>query len=168
RCPFAPLFLRLLDLPGCVSLGIWLVKTMRRDPIGRIDQDRDHLVRALTQLEQSVDDEPYGARAIAAEMPALAVLDEVVEIGLLATLSLAALFAALAFRLFRFCRIKLGNDLVEQRIIVGKLGCGLGKRVAGDGDEALAVPIAFHGHPVAAWNRLLAMNLGTMTLADDA
>src|SRR5215472_8103135 len=91
-----PLLLRPLDLAAGMLRRIRLVETVRRDSVGRINQDCDDLVRALTLLKQPVDHEPDRARAIAAEMPALAVLDEVVEIGLHATLSLATLFAALA------------------------------------------------------------------------
>src|SRR5215471_18368174 len=159
-----PLLLRPLDLAAGVLRRIRLIETVRRDSVGRVNQDRDDLIRALTLLEQPVDDEPNGARAIAAKMPALTVLDQIIEIALLA---LAALFAALAFRLFRFRRMKLGNDLVEQRIIVGKLGCGLGKGIAGDGDEPRAVTVAFHGHPVDSWGRLLAMHFRAAALADD-
>src|SRR5262249_34141959 len=104
-------------------------------------------------------------------MPALAVLDEVVEIELLGALALAALtfrLSRFAFRLFCFHRIKLGNNLVEQRIIVGKFGCSLGKCVAGDADEPFAVTISFDGHSVSAWDCLLAMDLRAVALADDA
>src|SRR6516165_9417478 len=66
------LLLRPLDLAAGVLRRIRLVETVRRDSVGRINQDRDDLIRSLTLLEQPVDDEPHRARAVAVEMPALA------------------------------------------------------------------------------------------------
>src|SRR5262245_56535324 len=114
-----------------------------------------------------MDHEPYGARAIAAEMPALAVLDDIVEVELLFALALA--FRPFRFRLFLFRRIKVFDDLLDQRIIVGKLGRSLGECVAGDGDEPLAITIGFDAHStISARNLLLAMNLCAAALAYDA
>src|SRR5262245_54412901 len=85
--------------------------------ITAVEQRGDDDVRRITAPEHCTNDEPNSTTAIAVEMPALAVADNVVEIELL---FVGAFAAALAFAAFGFLRrfIELGDNFLHKRVAV--------------------------------------------------
>src|SRR6266478_651049 len=82
-------------------------------------------------------------------MSLLAILDQVVEIKL----AVALLFSDRLGLLRR--GVELGDDFIDQTIVVGELRRGLGEGIAGHRDKSLAAAIGFDGHTVSTRNLLL-------------
>ena len=123
------LLLRVLDLLSGVLVGMRLIIDVRRYAVAAIKQNRNDVVRRAALFEKPVDDVPDGARAVAAEVLAAAVLDELVEIVLRLSLCLLLVLGAIEF----------GERRVEQRIDIGQRRRGDAKLPSRDGDEASAL-----------------------------
>jgi len=137
------ILLGLLDLLGDIIFGPRLMEAMVADAVLRIEQHAGNLVRGFALLEQLMDDVPDGARAIAAEIGAAAVLNQCVEI-----VFLFCLFVLTGLVLFLLA-IELSDNAVENFVDLDELRC-IADLQPGNGDEMIGFPVHLHTKPVGA------------------
>ena len=145
---------RLICLPHVIA-RLRLIVDVIADPIAVVEQHGSDGLVVVATADQVIDDIPNRLRAITAELPGLAVANEIVEIDLRPRLALGSAARLLLFRL-----VELGDDVVDQRVAIGENVRGFRQGVARDRDETLRLAVRLDRHPVRAGHRLLAVNLG--------